>query len=285
MAKVDLKKFRHDVSTLKKRGLLSGVDARSAVPSGKSGAKLRRLISRYDDVLSGKVSPVKLDRKGLAEYKAMGKPFEVVRPKGLPARVLIPHSAGERVTVTHGKVKVSSPGVSRTILPVKYTNLESYLQKLSEKKVVLKDGEQLAFRFFDNRSWQTFDTMDDLIDYLGHYETVFDAIDENDSEAMQEIYQNLEIVRVDQPSVEAWKSLQGRGGHRSRSKSRSQFKYRERKRALKAGPEYKREEYRRQQAERQAAWRERLKGAKLAKYQAAGRRRAKKSKKGKKGKK
>lgn len=281
-SKIDLKKFRHDLATLKKRGLVAGVDARSATPT----KKLRALVNRYDDVLSGKATAVKISNVGLKEYKEMGKPFRVVRPGGdLPPRVVVPHFAGERVVVTHGRAKVINPaGIERTILPVKYHNLEQYLTGVGKQKIKLKPGERLAFRFFDNQSIKTFKSPSALVDYLQHYESVFDAIEENDAEAMGEIYQNLEIIKIDQPTAGEW------GGARKRSISkgsagRGKNAYQERKRKLKEGPEYKREEYKRQQAERQRDYRKRLRGADLEAYRAAGRKRALKSKKKSKSKK
>jgi hypothetical protein len=274
-SKSDIKKFRHDISTLKKRGLVTGVDARSATPT----RKLRNLINRYDDVLSGKATAVKLTKSGINEYKELGKPFRTVKPSGLPARVVIPHTAVDKVIVTRGKARIISPhGIERTILPVPYRNLEQYLSGVGKQKIILKPGERLAFRFFDNQSIQTFKSVKSLIDYLNHYESVFDAIEENNAEAQGEIYQNLEIIKIDQPTAQDWGTVRrgaGKGGGRSGGKR----DYQERKRKLKEGPDYKREEYKRQQAERQREYRERLKGAELEKYKAAGRKRAKKSKK------
>jgi len=267
--KIDLKKFRHDIATLKKRGLISGVDARSATPT----RKLKAAIERYDAVLSGKASAVRLNRKGLAEYKALGKPYEIAKPKGLPPRVIVPHDANERVTVTHGKVRVSNPaGIHRTILPTRFEDLEDYLMQLKRKKVPLGKDEFLAFRFFGNRSHKFFRSIDALVDYLSHYVTVFDAIDEDNAEAQQEIYQNLEIVKIDRPGE--WEAGRPKR-HESYKNDRS--KYRRRKKQLEHGPEWKLAEYKKKQAERQRAFRARLKGSAKAKYKAQAKKRAKKS--------
>src|SRR6185369_9469977 len=99
-----LRKFRHDIATLKRKGLLSGVDARSAKPT----PKLNRILDKYDPVLAGKASAVRLSKSGLKEYQDLGKPYEIARPKGLPQRVIVPHEPGERVTVTGGKVRISN---------------------------------------------------------------------------------------------------------------------------------------------------------------------------------
>jgi hypothetical protein len=273
-SKIELKKFRHDISTLKKRGLISGIDARSAKPT----KNLRRTIAKYDDVLSGKATAVKLSKKGLREYKELGKPFDIAKPKGLPQRVIVPHSAGERVTVSHGKVHVTNPaGIHRTILPVKFQNLEQYLSDLSKSQVKLAPGERFAFRFFGNHSLRTFRSMDQLIDYINHYESVFDAIDEDNSEAMNDIYQNLEIVKVDQPKLSDWER-----GSKSQQRKREGFTnwkqhYQQRKRDLKEAPKYKQSQYLAQQAQRAREYRARMSQAERAKYNTAGRKRAKKS--------
>jgi hypothetical protein len=123
----NIRKFRSDIAALKRKGLITGIDARSAVPNRKLNAALKK----YDPVLSGKASAVKLSKKGLADYKALGKPYELASPKGLPKRVIVPHEPGERVTVSHGKVTIANPaGIRRTILPVKYHSLPQYFAGL-----------------------------------------------------------------------------------------------------------------------------------------------------------
>jgi hypothetical protein len=269
-SKTELKKFRHDIATLKRKGLLTGVDARSAVPN----RKLKSAIKKFEPVLSGRASAVKLSPSGIREYKAMGKkPFRTVKPGGgLPQRVIIPHEPNERVTVTQGKVRIANPaGVSRTILPVPFQNLEQYLLALQRQKVKLAPGEQLAFRFFDNKSVKTFSSMNALINYLSHYESVFDAIEEDKTESQMEIYQNLEIIKVQQPAV--WKERPARyRGFKGESD------YAKKRRKLKAGPAYKREEYNAQTAERQRDFRRRMSASEKELYKAAARKRAKKSK-------
>jgi hypothetical protein len=267
-----LRKFRSDIAALKKKGLIAGIDARSATPN----RRLNKLLEKYDPVLSGKASAVKLSKKGIDEYKALGKPYEIAAPKGLPRRVIVPHDPGERVTVSHGKVSIQNPaGVKRTILPVKFENLPQYFNDLRKSKPKLKDGEYFAFRFFSNRSHKVFRSMDALVNYLEHYETVFDAIEENDAEGMSEIFQNLEIIRIDSPGdwktrtppKVTWKSSQ----HKQRKK--------------KPTPKWKAEQQRQQNADRQRAFRQRMNASEKEKYDKAGRKRAKRSAKKRKAKK
>lgn len=274
----NLRKFRSDIASLKRKGLISGVDARSAVPS----PKLNRALDKYDAVLSGKASAVKLSKKGFQEYKDLGKPYETAAPKGLPRRVIIPHEPGERVTVSHGKVRIANPaGVHRTIIPVKFHNLPQYFAGLRKQKPVLKDGEYFAFRFYGNRSHKVFRSIDALVNSLEHYESIFDAIDENDSEQMAELYQNLEIIKVEDKG--AWTAPRT---DRAKQTYRGMSRYQKRKRKLERGPEWKQEQEREANAKRQRDYRKRLKGASKEEYLKDGRKRAAKSaKKRRKGKK
>lgn len=269
-----LRKFRSDIAALKKRGLISGVDARTAKPN----RRLNAVLDKYDAVISGKASAVKLDKKGLAEYKALGKPYEIAAPRGLARRVIVPHEPGERVTVSHGKVTIhGQPGVTRTVLPVKYHNLEQYLNELAKSKQTLGKNEYFAFRFYGNRSHKIFRTMGALVNQLQHYESIFDAVEENNSEAMAELYQNLEIVKIDRPGEWATVPPTSRPYRRGDSGT----SYATRKRKLARAPEYKREEARTANAQRQKDYRARLKRnpAKLEAYRAKARTRAKKNKK------
>lgn len=271
-SKSGIKKFRSDIATLKRKGLLSGVDARSATPS----RRLNKILDKYDAVLSGKASAVKLSSKGLKEYKDLGKPYEIAAPKGLPRRVIVPHDAGEKVHVSHGKVTISNPaGLHRTIIPVKYHSLPQYFRELKKKTPKLKDDEYFAFRFFGNRSHKAFRSIDALVNSLEHYESIFDAIEENDAEGQAELYQNLEIIRIDRPAD--WTAPLPMG----RQTYRGSTRYQKRKDKLERAPEWKQAQEREANKERQREYRARLKGAALDDYNKQGRKRAAKSKKAK----
>jgi hypothetical protein len=268
----DLRKFRHDVARLKKLGLVSGVDARSARPN----KRLNRALDKYDPVLSGKASAVKLSPKEIKAYKSLGKPYEIAAPPGLPRRVIIPKEPDERVSVRGGKVVISHPaGIRRTILPVRYHDLEQYLAESAKSRPPLGPNEHFAFRFFGHRSHKIFRSMSSLVSYLQHYESIFDAINDDDSEAMGELYQNLEILTIDRSAGDWQTPPTTVSPFRRGAKRRSN--YEERKRRLEDGPEYKRERYRRDAAARQKAWRERLKGSAKDAYLKAGKKRAKRS--------
>lgn len=273
----NIRKFRSDVASLKRKGLISGVDARSAVPT----PKLKRALTKYHKVLTGEASAVKPSKKGIAEYKALGKPYEIAAPKGLPRRIIVPHEPGERVTVSHGLVRVANPaGVTRTIIPVKYHDLPQYFASLRKQKLKLKEGEYFAFRFYGNRSHKVFRSIDALVGSLEHYESIFDSIEEKDAEQMAELYQNLEIIKVEDKG--AWTAPRT---NRPRSAWSGASRYQKRKRKLERGPEWKQEQERAANAQRQRDYRKRLKGAAKVEYNKQGKKRAKKSaKKRRKGK-
>jgi ketosteroid isomerase-like protein len=114
-----------------------------------------------------------------------------------------------------------------------------------------------------------------LVNSLEHYESVFDAIEEGDSEAMSELYQNLEIVRIGDP--DSWKTRPRPKQTYLASNRKSQ--YERRKQKLERGPEWKREQQRELNASRQQAFRDRLKGQRKLDYNRKGRKRAARSKK------
>jgi hypothetical protein len=262
----ELRIFRSNIATLKRKGLISGVDARSAVPT----RKLNQAIAKFEGVLSGKATAVKLDKQGLADYKKLGKAFEVASPKGLPRRVIIPHEAGEKVSVSHGKVKISNKtGIQRTIVPVPYRNLEQYFKQLEKTSPKLKPGEYYAHRFFGNRSIKVYRSIEALLDDLRHYESIFDAMESGDTDTQYEMYQNLEIIRITAPAE--WKKAPRKGEIRKSEAKRKR---------LEQLPEFKRQQQREANRQRQQEYRNRLKKnkTKLKQYNKQGRERAAKSK-------
>src|SRR6202012_2424729 len=68
-ARNELKQFRHDVSILKRKGLLDkSIDARSIKPS----KYLKSQIRKFGNVLRGEASPVKVKKSNIAALKSRG---------------------------------------------------------------------------------------------------------------------------------------------------------------------------------------------------------------------
>ena len=100
MAKSDLRKFRSRIALLKRKGLISGVDARSVKPTTKiRGVKASTLITRNDDIVSGKVQPLKVASSKLRQYRKQG--YET-RGGRVLVPVLLPTALNKLLFIAHG---------------------------------------------------------------------------------------------------------------------------------------------------------------------------------------
>lgn len=190
MTKENLRRFRHDISVLKKKGLLENVDARSAKPT----KRLTKLVDRFDDVLSGKATPVKLSVKETKALKDAG--YETYKGK-----VIYPHAATEKVSVSGGHVKLKQPnGVERITLPIKEEKLEKFFNEIVKKEKTIdkmkRSDAYFAFRFYGNDSRYVYRNISTLVDDLRNYKSVKAAKKSKNVAEMQDIYRNIEIVKV-----------------------------------------------------------------------------------------
>lgn len=269
MAKENIRQFRKDIAALKRKGLITGVDARSVQPT----PHLRKLVSRFDDVLSGKATPVKLSKTETKNLKAAG--YDVYK-----GRTIFPHSAGEKVGVSHGHAKIRQPhGVSSVTIPVQYHNLDSYLKAIRKNEKTIdamkKRDEYFAFRFYGHQSLAIYRNIDLLIDDLMHYEAVENARHSKSAKSMNEIYRNLEIVTVHRQRD--WTESGQR--QRDRRSTYDPEAYQRAKAKRERGPGWKKQEFDDYQAEKQRRARARLKKhpKDYEAYKAAARKRAAKS--------
>lgn len=272
---------------LKKHGIVD-VDSRTAQPymvrkAGPRGGSytLRELVDKYDDVISGKVTPVKVSPETAKEYKKIG--YEQTRG----GKILVPHAATEKVSVTRkGEIEItdSVTGIKRLQLPVKYHDLEQWLHDLRENsdEIQAMRGKNrfFAFRYFGGHS-RLFEDFDSLLDYLEEDGSgslsLIQQVDTLDSRTMNEIYRNLEIVTVNRS---AWKQSQNVARARARKKPRNKPGARERRlHKLMNGPQWKLDEYRAKRAEESRQYRLGLRGAKKEEYKKDAKKRAKKSRK------
>lgn len=254
----ELRSFRSTVSKLKSQGLISPItksgnklDARSATPNWRdsSGRKLSTIVAKYDDVVSGKLTAVKVTPTKLKEYKRAG--FETTKD-----RVLVPHSAGEKVSIKNDKIKVTSKsGVQIVHIPVEYHDLEQYLKDVMKKRHAInrmkQPDEWFGFSYFGNHSIELFDSIEQVVRRLRSYGTI-----QNLSRYKQkEIYKNLVIVKMPDKGSEKWFERPPR--QRSKEYNRKRAKIFREKLADK--PEFIQERYREQARVRQARRRSKLK--------------------------
>lgn len=140
-ARNELKQFRHDVSILKRKGLLDkSIDARSIKPS----KYLKSQVKRFKSVISGGASPVKVSKSTAANLKKRG--IDVKN-----GRAVIPHLPGEKVRATRGTYKVVTPmkggRIQRLDLALDIDDINQWLVDLSNNNYKVPKGDQLAFQF------------------------------------------------------------------------------------------------------------------------------------------
>src|SRR5574337_332248 len=273
----DIRQFRHSVSVLKQQGLISGrIDARSAYPSWKSnGVKLSILVKRYDDIVSGKVTAVKVPEKKLRSFRSQG--FETAK-----GRVLVGHGAGQTAKFEHGELTVKHPsGIQEVKIPVKCHNLEQYLSDIRDRAAEIdrqKTGRQwFGLQFYGNNSSELYRSVDQMIERLRHYESVERSIDKRSRAKQTDIYKNLVILKV--PRAGEWQFPLERRREYKRSKQEArEYMKKWRKRQKRKDPaEVKRQADK--SAERMRQYRLRLKRNKreYEQYLKEGRKRAKRS--------
>jgi hypothetical protein len=275
----DIKDFRHAVSVLKKQGLLTGrtasgkkIDARSALPDWKiKGKKLSTLVKKYDDVVSGKATAVKVPPKTIKQFRKTG--FETANK-----RVIVPHSKGELAKLQKGQIAIrSKSGIERVQIPVEYHNLQQYLRDLRKNKALInsmkKKRELFGIRFYGGQRAMFYENIEDLLDELDRYEDV-QKYAQSPSKAA-EIYRNLEILKMNEHGTDqVERQVQERKRKRSKEYNRRQAKrYRQR---VKERPRLLKR-YNEAAAKRMREYRKRLRGPQLAHYKKQARLRATKS--------
>lgn len=267
-----IREFRHKVALLKKAGLLTlpkGLDARSIQPQGKTGKRVQKLIDKFDDVISNKATPVTVSPSEAKRWKKAGK---IV----VDNKVIVPHAATERVRKERGEIIIESTraGISRIQIPVPFSNLDKFLRDIQTNAKTInamkRRNEYFGFRFFGNNSSQIYTNVQALIDDLAAYQSVMAA---NTRAKQQQIYQNLEIVRIGTP--DDWEFPSERSRRRSaKGAAKRARKYRSKM------PRAKKTDYNEQAAERMRKYRARMKkdgGKKYKQYKKDGAKRANKA--------
>jgi hypothetical protein len=277
LAKENIREFRRAVSVLKQQGLLpSGkkIDARSALPNWKiKGKKLSTLVRKYDDVVTGKATAIIVPPAQLKRFRKTG--FETANK-----RVLIPHSKSEIAKLKHGQVTIKNKsGVERVQLPIEYHNLRQYLSDIHKNSEVInrmkRKSEYFGIRFFGGQRAMFYSNIEQLMDDLERYEDILKLTSSKPKQ--QEIYHNLEILRMTKPGASAVaKRLRTRKRVMSKEYNRRHAK---RQRKLMLNRPRSLALYKASNAQRQADFRKRLKGPQKAHYLKQARLRAKRNKK------
>lgn len=247
------------------------VDARSAYPKWKSdGKSLKSLVVKYDDIVSGKVTAVKVESKALKQFRAVG--YEISK-----GRVLVPHSEEETARrVAGGRIVIKNKsGIHRIQIPVQYHDLEEYLSAIEKNHKLVNsmkaNNEHWGFRIREKGykgpggySMTIYRDIRRAIEDLHKYEIV---------EKPNEFFAGLEIFTISKPS-EWYKRVEEqtqyrRSGKGSKRNVRTAKKWRKKNR--------RNPRVRAKHAEDERKRRAKLKGKKKEEYMKKARKRAMKS--------
>lgn len=163
--KTDLAKFRKKIQALKKQGLVTARPVNRIYPGTKEGAKLKREIQKYDDILSGKATAVKVPRSKLQSLKRSVSGAEVHHGK-----LIVPHNLGERAYYDkkHGGIGVDlGPGVTEVNIPARTG--PAFAKQLDELPDLGDTNEFYGFKFFGHDGIQYFRTGGLMRRYLSEY--------------------------------------------------------------------------------------------------------------------
>lgn len=268
-AKSTIRAFRSAVAKLKRKGLLDpSIDARSAKPT----RSLERKVNELQHVINGDAVAVKLSREETRKKKEQG--YRVVKPKGQPARVIIPTYEDEKVTVSHGRLTVHhKSGVQEIDIDVDVNNPESLRRWASRNKKRIdsmkQNGEAFAFKLRGYNSWDTYSSIDRLVDHLLKYDIFQKTRDEGGY--FEDGIEALQILKIEH------KYDWSHGTRNGRKRLPRPNKYIQEKRKLKKAPKYVQELHKQQAAERSKQFRDSMTEAQKQKYKMEAKKRAKKS--------
>lgn len=202
MASNSIREFRRGVSLLKKQGLLPArsdaglkIDARSAIPEIKvKGKKLSTLIRKYDSIVSGKATALKVPPATLTKYRKSG--FATTQ-----GRVIVPHAATEKARISKGHVAIkSSKGIERVQIPVEFHNLRQYLRDMRKNAAVINrlkgPREYFGIRFYGGQRANFYSDIQALLDDLSRYDSFANVAARALAYKQEEIYHHLEILRM-----------------------------------------------------------------------------------------
>lgn len=174
----DVRSVRHEVSELKKAGLVSKrLDVRSYQPS----RYMLNKIEKNRDVLRGEMVAVHAPKKVREKYTSKG----VFEQRG--SSLIVPREyKNQKTRITRGLVEISRElplgSEARLYLPFKTTDMEALAHKLKDDpslEGMKRPDEQFGFRLFGhNMATFGFASAEELADYiLVHYQHLFSGKD------------------------------------------------------------------------------------------------------------
>lgn len=244
-----LRAFRHDVSILKKKGLVSKrVDAREQ----RLTRYMKTKVKNYEGVIAGRESVVWRDPNITAQYREAG--FKTASLGRNRKGVIVPTEQAQQIRANKNELMtimtdIGNVTVERVILPVTVRNMDQFITKgITNPESIdkLKRPDQLfGFTYHNNRSLTTYDTVEHIAEDLRKYR----SIDDDDT------WENFVLVSIQAKDTLAWS---WRPERRRQSIKTVQDRRLQTFRFVKKTNEEKADDHRREERERYARLKDRM---------------------------
>lgn len=221
---------------------------------------------------SAKAVPYR-DKNGRFAKRPPAKPRKPARKKTAPTspRVRAPTKSVPRGTLSRRPTKRKKlTGPKRVKIPIKFHDLDSYLEAIEERSdelnLLKSDDEYFSFSFYGGHSY-AYDDIGVMASHLRNYQSVEQADDE---EKELDVFNNLEIFKFG--NLKDWEYPHQKQQKRSAQRRRD---YQKKFRDLMTGSNSKAAvEYRKKRAEKERRYRAKLKGKDKKLYKLAAKQRA-----------
>lgn len=197
-ARAELKAFRHDVSILRKKGLLDKTiyDARRATPT----KYLKSQLKKFASVLAGEATPIKVSKAKATYYREKGLTVK-------SGKVIVPHVKGEKVMPKRGdfmKVMRGKGGKITVVdLGVRVDNMGDFIKALRNESVKVGRDQQLAAQIFGWNVKKAFawrrrpgggwmSPQEQMADYMERYQKE----DDRGAEHAEEFVEGIDLITV-----------------------------------------------------------------------------------------
>jgi hypothetical protein len=161
----------------------------------------RRVANKLDRLtasIESNYTTVKVPRKQAALAKLQG--FEIIAGN----RIVVPPDRRfiNRVKrgMISGVIPIKGGHIEAVVLPFDAYDMRDFIEKLRDNPKLIDDlklpTEAFAFRLYGNMSYQAVGNVDQLLKYMQHYRSIFDAAGDLREENLDEIYQNFQLFRI-----------------------------------------------------------------------------------------
>lgn len=196
-ARAELRAFRHDVTILKRKGLLDKkYDGRSVTPT----KYLKKQLKEFASVLDGTATPVKVNTANKKYYGENG-----YKVKG--NRVVVPHLPNEKVYATRGDFRTSVKGrggkITKINLKLDKKNIAQWVDDLRNNRYRLSENESLSFQLYGYNSYASYGNtpnktaQEKMADKLEQYESIAKLIQHGKPDQEEDLIENIVIFKVE----------------------------------------------------------------------------------------